>query len=74
MINGRQINDSKQGYTDIHYIFPDVELKEGKNHVIAEVSNDGELLEDKVVWNYSEAFKDLDNSAPEVRHMEHVGL
>ncbi len=73
-VNGEQITHYEMGYTDIHYIFPDVKLKEGENIVEVKVINNGETFTDRVEWNYSEKFKDLDNSAPEVRLKEHIGL
>jgi beta-galactosidase len=73
-VNGIQINDYIKGYTDIHYIFPDVELNEGENSLIAKIAYNGEMLKDSVFWNYSEDFKELDNNAPTVRLNEHVGL
>lgn len=71
-VNGKEIVAFKKGYTDVHYIFPDVELKEGEN--IVEVKIEGKTISDKIVWNYSEKFKDLDNNAPEIRLKEHIGL
>ncbi|MDH8700970.1 beta-galactosidase [Dysgonomonadaceae bacterium PH5-43] len=71
-VNGVEISNPKQGYTNVHYIFENVKLKEGEN--IVEVRNNEQSHSDKVIWNYSEAYKDLDNQAPEVRLKEHVGL
>lgn len=73
-VNGTQITTCTQGYTDIHYIFTAVKLKEGENIVEVKVEKDGEIFRDKVTWNYSAKYKDLNNQAPEVRLKEHIGL
>lgn len=72
-VNRKQITNYKKGYTDVHYIFPDVELKTGENIVKVEVTYKGKILEDEIRWNYSEDF-DLDESTPDVLTDEHVGL
>lgn len=71
-VNGKEIVTFKKGYTDVHYIFPEVELKEGEN--VVEVKIEEKNLTDKVFWNYSEKYKDLENNAPEIRLKEHIGL
>lgn len=73
-VNGSEIEFYIKGYTDVHYIFNDVALREGENIVEVKIEKDGKLYEDKIVWNYSEEYKDLENNAPEVRLNEHVGL
>lgn len=73
-VNGMEINNPTKGYTDVHYIFENVQLKEGENIVEVKVEKDGKTYEDKVIWNYSEKYKELNNQAPEVRLKEHVGL
>ena len=73
-VNGKEIKTLKQGYTDVHYIFEDVRLKNGKNKVEVRVQKDGKTYKDTINWNYSEKYKDLDNQAPEVRLKEHIGL
>lgn len=73
-INGEEIKSGRKGYTYVHYIFDDVTLKEGENMIEAKVTRDGNSYKYEIVWNYSEADKDLDNNAPEVRLKEHAGL
>jgi beta-galactosidase len=73
-VNGEKIISPTKGYTDIHYIFTDIKLQEGENIVEVKAERDGIPYQDKVIWNYSEAYKDLNNQAPEVRLKEHVGL
>ncbi len=73
-VNGTEVSTVTKGYTDVHYIFTDVKLTEGENTVEVKVEKDGKAYQDKVIWNYSEAYKDLNNQAPEVRLKEHVGL
>ncbi|MDR1337346.1 MAG: beta-galactosidase [Tannerella sp.] len=73
-VNGEKIPSFTQGYTDIHYIFTDVMLKEGENTVEAKAGKDGRIFRDTVIWNCSEKFRELNNRAPEVRLEEHTGL
>lgn len=73
-VNGTEISTLTQGYTDIHYIFTDVKLSEGENTVEVQVIKDGRTYSDKITWNYSEKYKNLDNQAPEIRLNEHIGL
>ena len=73
-VNGTEITTITNGYTDVHYIFTNVRLKEGENIVEVKTEKGGKTYSDKVIWNYSEEYKDLDNNAPEVRLKEHIGL
>ncbi len=73
-VNGRPVTTVKKGYTDVHYIFPDVELKEGENTIEIKASYNDEFYQDKVIWNYSDKFRDIENSAPEIHLEEHFGL
>lgn len=73
-VNGKEITTVSNGYTDVHYIFNNVELQQGDNTIEVKVTNDKTLYEDRINWNYSEEYKDIENSAPEIRLKEHVGL
>lgn len=73
-VNGKEISEFINGYTRVHYIFNNIQLIEGENIVEVKVQKEGKTYEDKVIWNYSDKYKDLDNQAPEVRLKEHVGL
>lgn len=73
-VNGKRITTVKKGYTDVHYIFSEIKLKEGKNTLEVKINKNGKYYSDKVIWNYSDKFKDIENSVPEVRQKEHIGL
>ena len=73
-VNGIEINTLTKGYTDVHCIFENVQLKEGENTIEVKIEKDGQIYEDKIRWNYSEKYKELTNRAPELREKEHVGL
>ncbi len=74
LVNGKEMISHTKGYTDVHYIFDDIELEEGKNTIEVKIEKDGTVYADKVLWNYSEEYKDLENNAPEIRLKEHIGL
>jgi beta-galactosidase len=73
-VNGEKITSLTKGSTEVHYIFTDVKLQEGENVVEVTAGKNETTYRDKVIWNYSEAWKDLNNQAPEVRVKDHVGL
>ncbi|MDL2223363.1 beta-galactosidase [Bacteroidales bacterium OttesenSCG-928-M11] len=73
-VNNKEIINFGMGYTDVHYIFPDIQLQEGENIIEVKVEKDKQLYNDRIIWNYSEEYKNLDNSAPEIRLKEHIGL
>lgn len=74
-VNGVEIKDFSKGTTSVHYIFNNVELKEGENVILARINDDGNLLEDKITWTYSP-----DNKKSETENdlkkntTEHIGL
>lgn len=74
IVNGKKIQSFRKGYTEVHYIFENVKLQEGENRIEVFANKESTTFNDKVTWNYSENFKELDNSAPEVRQKEHIGL
>lgn len=72
-LNGEPLANAKKGYTEVHYIFEDVVLKEGKNVLKAVCKDrDGTILSDEIVWYYtgekSRAVSDFE------RRQEHAGF
>lgn len=62
-LNDRKIAGAKRGYTDIHYIFENVELQQGKNTVKTVVAKDGKNFEDQIEWNFTKEMKAGDAEA-----------
>jgi len=52
-VNGEEIKSFTQGATAVHYIFPQVQLKEGENRIEAKIMHNGKILEDNIRWYYS---------------------
>lgn len=52
-LNGRELDGVRKGYTDVHYIFDQVTLAEGRNVLRAIIVSDGKEYTDEIVWNYS---------------------
>lgn len=52
-LNGRELDGVRKGYTDVHYIFDQVTLAEGRNVLRAVIVSDGKEYTDEIVWNYS---------------------
>lgn len=74
-VNGQEVTEYSKGTTDVHYIFDNVHLKQGKNLVEVKVKHNGKDYIDKVEWNYSPEFKKNDEqSGPETNNVEHIGL
>ncbi|WP_206610085.1 glycoside hydrolase family 2 protein [Maribellus luteus] len=74
-VNGVEITHYRQGTTPVHYIFEGVELKEGENIIEAKAGTKGISYDDKIVWDYSEDNKLLNNySPPKKKTEEHIGL
>jgi len=74
IINGQTFKGAKIGQTNVHYIFENVKLKQGKNTVEAKViQKDGKVLTDTIEWNYDPTFKQ-GPSGPTKSKTEHVGL
>lgn len=51
-LNGKALTGIRQGYTDVHYVFDNVELAEGKNVLKAIASKDGKTYTDEIEWIY----------------------
>lgn len=52
-LNGRELDGIRKGYTDVHYIFDQVTLAEGRNVLRAVIVSDGKEYTDEIVWNYN---------------------
>ena len=53
-INGKKIAAPEQGYTKVHFLFKNVQLKKGKNIITAKTSDGDKILTDSVEWELSE--------------------
>lgn len=52
-LNGKELSGIRKGYTDVHYIFDNVVLADGKNVLKAVAAIKGKEYTDEIVWNYS---------------------
>lgn len=52
-LNGRELDGVRKGYTDVHYIFDQVTLAEGRNVLRAVIVSEGKEYTDEIVWNYN---------------------
>lgn len=52
-LNGRELDGVRKGYTDVHYIFDQITLAEGRNVLRAVIVSDGKEYTDEIVWNYN---------------------
>lgn len=74
-INGVEKKEFKKGATDVHYIFEDVELKEGENTIEVKTTNKGKEYTDKITWHYSPGNKkEASPGSPKEKTREHIGL
>jgi beta-galactosidase len=75
-VNGTETAGFEMGTTAVHYIFNNIELKQGENIVEAKVTKDGKEYTDKIVWNYSPDNADAGRMIAPAREKttEHVGL
>ncbi|MCC8185942.1 MAG: beta galactosidase jelly roll domain-containing protein [Bacteroides sp.] len=51
-LNGKELKTPRQGYTEVHYIFDDVQLEYGTNILTTRVVAAGNEYEDCVEWHY----------------------
>ena len=49
---GLMLDGVRRGYTDVHYVFDNVTLAEGKNTLKAVVRADGKEYTDEIEWFY----------------------
>ncbi|MDR3220368.1 MAG: beta-galactosidase [Dysgonamonadaceae bacterium] len=74
-VNGAEIKDFSKGTTDVHYIFNNVKLKIGENSLTARILYKGQILEDKISWNYSPDNKNPANAPGQGKNTaDHGGL
>ncbi|PXV69111.1 beta-galactosidase [Dysgonomonas alginatilytica] len=74
-VNGVEVKKYTKGTTDVHYIFENVELKEGVNNIEVKALSKGTIYEDKILWNYAGGEnKGLNKDKPKVNKNEHIGL
>ena len=74
-VNGVEKNTFAQGTTNVHYIFNDIELKEGENTIEVKVNSKGKEYTDKITWYYSpDNKKNSDLNSPKEKTKEHIGL
>lgn len=74
-VNDVEIKNYKKGTTDVHYIFENAELKDGINEVRVMASSKGKLMEDKIVWNYTDGrIQSIHKDKPKENKNEHIGL
>lgn len=74
-VNGREYTRYEKGTTDVHYIFPGIELAEGKNTVEVSREYRGTTHTDRVEWNYSPDYRpDYEKKENKEKTKEHIGL
>ena len=74
-VNGVEVKNNKKGTTHVHYIFENIELKEGINEIEVKASYKGETYDDNIQWNYEENRNTrLDMRKPQENKNEHIGL
>ncbi|MGJ1432334.1 glycoside hydrolase family 2 protein [Sphingobacterium spiritivorum] len=74
-VNGEEVKTFRKGYTDVHYIFEQVKLKEGENIVEVKGQKDGKTFEDKITWHYAkDNAKSSEKDGPKSNKSEHIGL
>lgn len=74
-VNGTQVTNYTQGTTPVHYIFNNVELKQGENTIEVRATANGQNYTDKITWNYSPENKGrTDRGALKENTKEHIGL
>lgn len=56
-LNGTLLAGVRKGYTDVHYVFDQVKLAQGKNVLKATVTVGGKELTDEIEWNYTGEYK-----------------
>jgi len=49
-VNGKKIAAPEQGYTKVHFLFKNVQLKKGPNKIVAHAQNSGRTLSDTTQW------------------------
>ncbi|MDM1551030.1 glycoside hydrolase family 2 protein [Empedobacter falsenii] len=71
-VNGKKIENVKNGYNKIHFVAENVQLQKGENIIIAETNLNGKIVSDKISWNYDPKYKTSQKEA--TTKDIHVGL
>ena len=71
-VNGKKIENVKNGYNKIHFVAENVPLQKGENTVIAETNLNGKLVKDEIKWNYDPKYKT--NQKEATTKDIHIGL
>lgn len=68
-LNGKQLGGVRKGYTDVHYVFDNVTLSDGKNVIRTVVDHDGKEYADEIEWIYAGDFdSDVDTKEHKAPH------
>lgn len=73
-VNEQEVTGVIKGTTSVHYIFPDVELKEGDNQLNVRAGEGEKAIEDTIYWHYSGILSPDVPVHPREKEGEHVGL
>ncbi|MDR1172016.1 MAG: beta-galactosidase [Bacteroidales bacterium] len=73
-VNGSELTAFKTGATAVHYIFENVELREGKNEIAVKAVKNGKTFEDRITWTYRKDRLKSENAEIEEKSGEHTGL
>lgn len=73
-VNGTETTAFRMGTTAVHYIFENVELREGKNEIAVKVVKNGKTFEDRIEWIYAGNRQKTENVHIEEKSGEHIGL
>ena len=52
-LNGKELTGIRKGYTDVHYVFDNVTLEQGKNVIRTVATHNGKEYTDEIEWNYT---------------------
>ena len=70
-LNGQRLTNIRNGYTNVHYIFDNVTLRQGENIIKAVTTHNGKEYTDEIRWNYT-GEKKRNADSRENKH-EHAG-
>ena len=52
-LNGKELTGIRKGYTDVHFVFDNVTLEQGKNVIRTVATHNGKEYTDEIEWNYT---------------------
>jgi beta-galactosidase len=73
-VNSAPVEKYTQGTTAVHYVFENVELKEGQNAIEVKATQSGQAYSDSIVWTYSADTPEAAPTQKAKRTEEHVGI